>query len=135
MGFASIDFGRRTIVSLSIVPLVCLGLTACGGSSGTSSSSAANAAATGAKTAPSASASSATTPGNTTPSSTATSSRAADRASEIALIRRLVGCMRSKGIDLPEPDASGHVDTKGFNQNGARWRAAVNGCLREAKHH
>jgi hypothetical protein len=41
--------------------------------------------------------------------------------------------MRRHGIQLPEPEASGRIDTQGINQNSPRYRAALVACIHEAK--
>jgi hypothetical protein len=118
--------GAATIVVLLVLWSACLGLSACGSSSsGNPTSSTANAAATTATTA-------ASTP---PPTSTSPTTPTEGRVREIALIRTLVACMRQSGIKLPEPDASGQVDTHGINTNGAHYQAVLKRCLHKARGH
>jgi hypothetical protein len=115
--------GAATLVVLVFLASACLGLSACGSSSsGGSTSSTANAAVTGTTTA-------------STPATTAPTTTTEGRAREIALIRTLVVCMRQGGIKLPEPDASGQVNTHGINTNGAHYQAVLKRCLHKAKGH
>jgi hypothetical protein len=116
--------GLAVLVSLLSVSIGCLGLSACGGSSGGSSSpttSTANARVTSSST---------TAPApRTDPSAKAPASQASPK--EVAAIKALVECLRHHGIQLPEPEASGHVDTQGVDQNSPRYKAALTACLHE----
>ncbi|MFI5004033.1 MAG: hypothetical protein ACHQE6_03370 [Solirubrobacterales bacterium] len=114
--------GTATIIVLALLGSASLGLSACGSSSsGSSTSSTANAVATGTTT--------------STPTSTAPTTTTEGRAREVALIKALVGCMRQSGIKLPEPDASGQVNTHGINTNGAHYQAVLKRCLHKAQGH
>lgn len=103
----------RTAAALTVA-FACLGPVACGGSTGTSTG----------------------TPAASTTDPTPTSSTpSAGHAS--SLVQTIVRCLRSNGINLPEPDAKGNVDTTGINMNSRQYRAAVAKCERTfaEKHH
>src|ERR1700728_1821212 len=74
------------VLALLLVPLLCLELAACGGSS------------------------TVTVARQAAPS---TAAKAHQR--ELAELRRIVVCVRRRGFDLPEPDASGRISTQGVN--------------------
>src|ERR1700691_893259 len=109
-------------VTLLLVSLACFGLAACGASSGASFSPAGIPVSThpSVRTSPVA-------PGR------ATSARAAARAHrrELATLRRLVRCVRERGFDLPEPNASGRINIRGVDVHSPRYRPAVVGCIHE----
>jgi pyruvate/2-oxoglutarate dehydrogenase complex dihydrolipoamide acyltransferase (E2) component len=111
--------GLARLASLTIA-IGCLGLSACGGSSSSRASSA-----NAHTTASTASAQATTTdPGAKTPASPA-------QRKEVTAIKALVQCLRRHGIQLPEPEASGHVDSQGVDLNSPRYKAALTACLRE----
>lgn len=99
---------RPAVAALAI----CLGLAACGGSSrGTSSEGTATGGHHGERT------------------SGTYSGRVAARRHEVELIRSFAQCMRQRGIDLPEPDASGRIDTRGIDERSRRYKATVATCF------
>jgi pyruvate/2-oxoglutarate dehydrogenase complex dihydrolipoamide acyltransferase (E2) component len=115
--------GLAIFASLSIA-IGCLGLSACGDSSGGSSSPKANSANAHTATSTTTAQAPTTDPSTKTPASPASQK-------EVAAIKALVGCLRRHGIPLPEPEASGHVDTQGIDLNSPRYKAALVACLHE----
>lgn len=94
---------RPVAIALLLVPLLCLGLAACGGSSGGPPSAAVQAA--------------------------TRSVAAKPNQHELKEMRRLVGCIRQRGFSLSEPNASGKISTGKVNVHSHRYRSAVVSCL------
>jgi hypothetical protein len=118
--------GLAVLTSL-LMSLGCLGLAACGSTSGGSSSANSTSASTTTDATSTKTSTEASGTGTSTKSAPATSPR------ELATIRALASCLRRHGIQLPEPDASGRVNTEGVNQSSPRYRAALTACLRERR--
>lgn len=99
------------IASLAL-PLLCVGLTACGSSSGGSPANASTPAAASA--------------------AAATTSSAAHKALNDPVRRRaamqVTKCMHRNGVDVPEPGPSGYITIRGALANSRQFHAATANC-------
>jgi hypothetical protein len=101
--------GRAAATLLLLAP-ACLGLLACGSSSSAESPSG--------------------EPSSVRVASANAHPSAAARRHELAKVRDLLRCARRHGLDIPEPSASGHVDTRRVDLKSARSRATLASCYR-----
>jgi hypothetical protein len=104
-----------------LISLTCLGLAACGSSSSGSSPSASTATTAGTTAAP---------PGGTSSGATTDASAAAERVHARGAVALIARCMRSHGVDVPEPDAAGNVDLKGIDTNSHQFQALDAKCVK-----
>jgi hypothetical protein len=117
-------------VASLVVSLACLGLAACGSSSGGSPGSQTGSAAT---TAPPGTTASRTPPPSTsTPATTAPTESATAIAQRRKLALRVASCMRSKGIKVPEPSATGYIKVGAALAGSSSFRASTAQCIAEA---
>ncbi len=118
---------RGARISLVLVPLACVALSACGGSSKPARSATTSAAAAASTTTPPATPSTAPAPAptQTTQATTQTTQAPPERAA----LLRFLNCMRRHGIHMPEPDAAGHVSLRGLHVKSRRYQTVGSACL------
>jgi hypothetical protein len=118
---SSIDLRRRGPAAAAplILLLLCIELTACGGSSSTASTA-------GTTATPEAA--------STVTIATSATSGAAEQAKNRAAVALIAKCVRQNGINVPEPEASGNVDLKGIDTNSPRFHKVDEKCIHMLEH-
>jgi hypothetical protein len=125
---------RSATVALLVLPLVCLGLGACGSSSGGSSSSSSSSAkpASTSAMAETTPATTASAPASTTPTSTGTTSTSTEPTIRTARQFQLVyECLRNSGINLPPLKSLKSIGEVKVNTNTPQYKAALASCRKK----